>query len=287
MDMASHRVQQHGAHRGFIISTDADTRVCADWLAATAAAIDAGVDSVGGRIVAEVDDALPPGTHRLMQLDDTYRTWRARLECLIDPDPADPWPRHYQHFGASLAVTAQAYRAVGGQPLVPFLEDEALVRALRLADKSVRHCPRVRVHTSARLDGRAEVGLSWQLREWANQPAEGGGPPVLDPRAEAHHWALRRRLRLLWRARLSAWPRVTTSEADSVAAVADTLGIEGEWLGSRLAEAASFGRLWEEVEARCAHGAAAAPATSPTVPMHDAVHQLRRLVRLQPATLPG
>jgi len=109
MDVASQRLLDAGTAHGIIISTDADTRVATDWLAATVPAIDAGADAVGGRIVTEVDDALPATAQRLMRLDDRYRLWRERLACLIDPDPGDPWPRHHQHFGASLAVTETAY----------------------------------------------------------------------------------------------------------------------------------------------------------------------------------
>jgi len=45
----------------------------------------------------------------------------AELEGWLDPDPADPLPRHHQHFGASLAVTVDAYRRAGGLPSMPGL----------------------------------------------------------------------------------------------------------------------------------------------------------------------
>ena len=50
-------------------------------------------------------------------------TWYFPLDggrsALLDSVFHDPWPRHYQHFGASLAVTADAYRRAGGLPPVP------------------------------------------------------------------------------------------------------------------------------------------------------------------------
>lgn len=39
---------------------------------------------------------------------------------------ADPWPRHHWHFGASLALTARAYRCVGGLPMVRYPGNKAL-----------------------------------------------------------------------------------------------------------------------------------------------------------------
>ena len=64
-------------------------------------------------------------------LDVGYRLLRSQLESLLDPDPADPWPRHYQMFGASLALTAEIYERVGGLPVLPSLEDVALYRTLK------------------------------------------------------------------------------------------------------------------------------------------------------------
>ena len=275
LDVASQRVSSAATPPGIIVSTDADTSVADDWLAATAAAIDAGADAVGGRIDTALDNDLPVAVRRLVRLDDTYRTWRAWLESLVDPDPADPWPRHHQHFGASLAVTAHAYRAVGGQPLVPFLEDEALVRALRLEDKSVRHSPRVRVRTSARLDGRAEVGLSWQLREWSRRATEGGSPPVADPAIEAAHWAHRRRARALWREANSA----QGPGFEHITELAEAMRIDRRWLTERVAAASPFGRLWDDIERQ--QLAASQPPRDTSLPMAEALRKLRRMVRAQ------
>lgn len=275
MEEATQRVQRAGSLRGLVISTDADTRVAPDWLRATAAAIDAGADAVGGRIVPELDDGLTATAKRLVRLDDAHRIWRTRLESLVDPDPADPWPRHHQHFGASLAVTAEAYRAVGGQPLVPYLEDEALVRVLRLEDKRIRHCPQVRVHTSARLDGRAEVGLSWQLREWSTRAAGASGPLVADPAHEARRWAQRRLARQLWRrARLSR-ERAEPGAIGAIEALAGELHIDRHGLAERVSDASSFGRLWDGIEQQCE------PIAAHALPMDLALRQLRHLLRGQ------
>ena len=277
MDVAASRVASHAPKRGIVLSTDADTRVASDWLATTVMAIDAGADAVGGRIIADVDDVGTNGdavlsrtARRLMRLDDDYRAERARLEWLVDPDPADPWPRHHQHFGASLAVTASAYRAVGGLPLVPFLEDEALVQALRLEDRSVRHCPQVRVHTSARLDGRTVVGLSWQLREWSRQ-TDDGCPRVPDPAAEARRWAERRSARSVWSNAQGPQRPAARRTAHDLAALAATLRIDVHRLQALLARSSSFGRWWVAIEQQ------RAPLRSRALPMDEALRRLRWL----------
>lgn len=281
MEIASARLLQTSPAQGVIISTDADTSVAGDWLFASLMAIDAGADAVGGRIVAEVDDALPPMAQQLMRLDDRYRSWRAYLEGLVDPDPFDPWPRHHQHFGASLAVKAAAYRAVGGQPLVPYLEDEALVRALRLQDKSVRHCPRVRVHTSARLEGRVEVGLSWQLRAWSSHASADAYPPVVNPTIECQHWAMRRRTRALWRETAAPGARALAGGVEACSALALALGIDCRWLSTRVSKRCSFGQLWDDIERYWGSPAPVSTSLDATVPMDEALRELRRLVRAQ------
>ena len=180
MDAACARLEAVGAPDGIIASTDGDTCVAPDWLAANHAEIAAGADAVGGRIL--TDDVPPLGAAalRLKRLDFVHSMLRMKLADRLDPDPFDPWPRHHQHFGASLAVTASAYRRAGGIPAVEFLEDEALVQALIRAGCRVRRSPTVRVVTSSRLDGRAAVGLAWQLRQWSDTAAA-HDPPVEDP----------------------------------------------------------------------------------------------------------
>lgn len=196
MEQAALRLQ--GAERGLIFSTDADTRVDPDWLAASLHEFDLGADAVGGRILTLADAARPAGIVHLQRLDTAYRLLRAKLESIVDPDPADPWPRHHQHFGASLAVRTNALVRAGGPPQVPYLEDETLVTALRREDCRVRHSPHVRVWTSGRLDGRAEVGLSWQLRRWQHCVDAGELPLVRDPHGELAVWRWRHALRTAW-----------------------------------------------------------------------------------------
>ena len=170
-------VEEGGQHsrRSIILSTDADTVVAPDWIAANLMEIDAGADAVGGVIHLFPEDleTLDSGTRLAYEQDRRLQSLTAQLESLLDPDPADPWPRHLEHFGASLACTPKIYRLCGGLPAVQPLEDIAFINELRKVGAKIRHSPRVHVFTSARLDGRAEVGLSWQLRQWRDEDAAG------------------------------------------------------------------------------------------------------------------
>lgn len=185
-----------------ILSTDADTVVASDWIFRNLEAIAAGADAVGGWITLLAADlnVLDPGTRAAYQADREHQLLSAHLESLLDPDPCDQWPRHLDHFGASLACTPRIYAKAGGLPGVRPLEDVAFVDILRRLDARIRHAKEVRVFTSARLDGRAEVGLSGQLRIWHNDHLS--GRPQMAETADwlAHRFATLGHLRRLCRA---------------------------------------------------------------------------------------
>lgn len=236
MDEACARLElARGPAGGIIASTDADTRVAPTWLAAIQAEIATGADAVGGRILTEISGPTLQPLRCLQVRDTAYRLLCARLEDLIDPAPADPWPRHHQHFGASLALTVAAYRRAGGLPEVRFLEDEALCQVLRRHDLCVRHSPHVQVLTSARRQGRVEVGLSWQLREWLHLSRQQREPHVENPTQLARRWQARRALRACWQ----------SLSADGCGPVAARLGLPRAALLARVRRAATFGELWE------------------------------------------
>ena len=174
MDTAHHRLEHTSHPFPAILSTDADTIVAPDWVARNLDAIEAGADVVGGVIHLFPDDlaalrAHNPGTYLAYQLDRQLQALVAQLESILDPDLADPWPRHLQHFGASLACTPEVYALAGGLPPVIPLEDVAFIDALRKVGARIRHCPDTHIFTSARLDGRTPVGLSGQLKIWQQQ----------------------------------------------------------------------------------------------------------------------
>jgi GT2 family glycosyltransferase len=178
MDTAWQRLRDvpHSA----ILSTDGDTVVAQDWIARNLAALFRGphriqmADVVGGVIHLFPDDRTvlertSPGTWLAYQRDRDLQRLIAHLESILDPDPADPWPRHLEHFGASLACTPEIYARCGGLPPIKPLEDVAFNDELRKVGARIRHCPNTHIFTSARLDGRAEVGLSGQLRHWQRE----------------------------------------------------------------------------------------------------------------------
>ena len=177
MDTAYHRLQRTRHKVSAILSTDADTVVAPDWIARNLAALEAGADAVGGVIHLFPEDSCALeehdyGTYLAYERDRQLQKLVAQLESSLDPDPADPMPRHLHHFGASLACTTTIYAIAGGLPPVNGLEDIAFVDALRKVSGRIRHCPYTWAMTSARLDGRAEVGLSGQLTSWQQQYRE-------------------------------------------------------------------------------------------------------------------
>ena len=156
-------------------------------------------------------------------------------------------------------------------PEVRCLEDVALVQECRRLDLRVRHCPQVRVWTSAREQGRVELGLSSQLREWNELQRRGQVwlmPGADELRAQAvagaalrHAWngpgpaageEQRRRLAALW----------LFEPADIAAALAaPTLGLAREWALEARHERGQWFR------------------TYPAVPLKRALPDLRVMVR--------
>ena len=120
------------------------------------------------------------------------------VEMRIDPRPGDPWPCHWAFFGASLALTARAYRAVGGLPALSSGEDAALERALRRAEIPVRiaGCPRPYI----RPDGRSHAGriLAALLASWSTQLVDEPFKQVPSGAAIVARASWRRRLREHW-----------------------------------------------------------------------------------------
>jgi glycosyltransferase involved in cell wall biosynthesis len=167
---------RHMRHPGGVIAaTDADTVVAPDWVAETLAAVDAGAEGVGGRLM------LPPvslldAEPRLREATLRHRRYERlthRLASLLDPDPFDHWPRHGDHGGASLAATAHAYARAGGMPAVATGEDHAFYARLKRTGTRFRHSNRVRVFTSDRQDGRAAGGMAATLAAWRSHLANG------------------------------------------------------------------------------------------------------------------
>ncbi len=246
MDEAYQRLRSLDRPQGIIASTDGDSQVSPTWIAATRWEIEQGVDAVGGRIITDRPSrhALEAHTRRCFLQEVGYRSLIAELESYLDPDPHDPFPRHYQHYGASLAVTAETYAQAGGLPPVRTAEDEAFYQALLRVNARFRHSPLVQVTTSARQTGRSPVGLANQLNVWANQ---GSQPFWVEPAgAIATRFQARCRLRQLWQRLLNGHQLLQPE----VAPLAHTLGIDATWLMLELTERHTLGSLLAQVEQR-------------------------------------
>ncbi|WP_068816093.1 glycosyltransferase [Phormidesmis priestleyi] len=246
MNEAHRRLNDLGHKRSVIASTDGDSQVSPTWIAAVLHEIANGADAVGGRIVLDPSGLarLHPHARACHLREVGYRSLIAELESYLDPDPCDPFPRHYQHYGASLAVTAEMYAQAGGLPLVRSPEDVALYRALLRVNARFRHSPIVRVVTSARQTGRTQIGLANQLNEWTTM----GQQPFLVESAGAIATRLRARqqLRTLWLQILNGYQPVLVN----VEPIAAELGISIRWLMQEISQPQTFGLLFERVEQR-------------------------------------
>ena len=187
------RAADRAGPAGVVMTTDADSEVDIDWIAANLGEIAGGADAVAGVITfdAAARAKLPDLVHRTAEWQ--LAALHARLEDLIDPRAHDPWPRHIWAWGASLALTVETYRAVGGVPLVALAEDRALADAVERGGFRLRRSHAPLVYTSPRRVGRAPGGFADMLASHAvsTSPCDAALEPT---------WMLFRRLVL--RARL-------------------------------------------------------------------------------------
>jgi GT2 family glycosyltransferase len=170
-------------HPGSVLmTTDADAVPEPSWVENNLRAIEGGADAVGGFILADETEValLGPKVRRRAAHHLYYAKLADQLAALLDPLEYDPWPRHQDHTGASLAVRAEVYRKVGGIPPLAFREDVAFVERIRAAGYHLRHALDVRVRVSARLDGRAQNGMSDCLKHWIKAESE-GEPHLVEP----------------------------------------------------------------------------------------------------------
>lgn len=186
--------------RGVLLSTDADGRVPQDWVAANLWHLRRGLDAVAGRADLDPHEAalIPARLHEDDAEECAYAALLDETAALLDPDPWDPWPRHVQHSGASMAVSLTAYRRAGGMPAVPLAEDRRFFAALRRTDARIRHAPEITVTVSGRTAGRAEGGMADTIHRRLSAP-----DPYLDSALEpaagnARRAQLRRRFRHLF-----------------------------------------------------------------------------------------
>jgi hypothetical protein len=161
MDLAASRLESLGIASGLIATTDADTRPAADWLERQLEHVALGARAIAGLIELDSEEAAALPIAVLQQRE---REGRRRLHAVREIDPN---AQHHHFGGASIGVTANIYRRVGGLPLVVDLEDEAFARELVDHGVKIARPLDVRVRTAARTQGRARRGLSTDLAVWS------------------------------------------------------------------------------------------------------------------------
>lgn len=149
------RLAAHPPARTWLLSTDADTVVPADWACAHLRVAAAGAHAVAGLADLAAVDHLAT---------DALRRYDAVVERGVRGDT------HRHVYGANLGVRADAYLAVGGFPADGVGEDHGLWQRLRRAGRPVAQPVGVRVRTSARLHGRAHGGLATLLHDLHQSP---------------------------------------------------------------------------------------------------------------------
>jgi hypothetical protein len=222
---------------GVILTTDADGEVATDWIELNVEAIENGADAVCGRAVIDPVEALfiPRYLHDDDAREIAYGQILDQIRSIVLPDPADPWPRHQEDSGASLAVTASMFRRVGGVPCIPSGEDRALIESLRMIDARVRHDPRISVVVSGRIEGRAGGGMAETMRRRMIQQDE-----FVDDRIEPAWPAFRR---ALFKKQLQLLRRYPAGRRG----FAKLLGLAPSFMAEAVA-APYFGRGWSLIE---------------------------------------
>jgi GT2 family glycosyltransferase len=259
MDAAADLVGPGGA----ILTTDADGRVPRHWVAGNLTWLRAGMDAVCGMAAIDpLDEARIPA-HLIADdaVETRYTQLLDEIDSRLDPRPHDLWPRHTHCSGASIAVGAAIYRAVGGVPVAAHGEDRALIAALDRRDCKIRHDPALEVTVSGRMVGRAEGGMAATIARrmlaqdrWADDRLE-------PPEAAARRARLRAEARRAWAGRLGP------------GSLSVALDLAPDDLG-RMMRSAWFGAAWAAIEA-------ASPTLRPTpIAMADLAAGVRAAERL-------
>ena len=245
MDEAFARLQKNRFGKGVIMTTDGDTLVAENWIAANLREIENGADAVGGRIIIADSELekLDAACRSIHLKDEEYRLLMTEIESLLDDLPFDAAPRHHQHFNGSFAVTTEMYGKTGGVPDVKFLEDCAFFDRLQRADAKVRHSPDVKVYTSSRRNGRSEVGLSFQLNQWKNLGEAGEDFMVESAAAIVERFAAKKDLRKIWRVFLNE----NKIDRKEIADIAARIFVAPEVISIELEKRQTFGTFYEDL----------------------------------------
>ena len=221
-----------------LMTTDADGRVAADLAEANLALLGQGAHLVCGRIATDSAEAalLPVGVAALYDVERAYTALAIELDALLDHRPHDPWPHHGLASGASLAIRACDYRAIGRMPPLPCSKDRAFAALVERHDLCVRHSDAPLVTVSCRLDGRARGGMADAIAARIADPDSLADQRLLPAAITARRATYRRALREAWGA------------GRDVGHFMSQLGVSAAHAG-RAGRARTFGALWAEVEA--------------------------------------
>ena len=222
---------------GIILTTDADGRVATNWIAANLAGIEGGADAVAGMAEIDAEDAaaIPIQLHLDEEKSETFSTLLDEIDWLLDPDPSDPWPRHTQHSGASIAVWAKWLVRAGGIPAVPIGEDRRFFNSLRELDARIRHSREVVVTVSGRTVGRAKGGMADTILRRMGMPDQWLDDCFESAADHARRASVRARAREIWTGKVSANP------------LAKSLRLPFATVRRALREE-TFGRAWSRLE---------------------------------------
>lgn len=271
MDEAYRRLCLITDNEGIIASTDSDTEVDCCWIFHIMREIAKGCHAVGGRILTHRNQSLS----RLFHLRDVaYRSLLAQAEALLDPEEHDPWPRHYQYFGASMAVTCAVYQQVGRLPQVPFLEDNAFHQALQRMDVRIRKTQAVKAYTSARMNGRVEIGFSEQLKKWSVYDQYGHKQEA----EQAQAWLIKFKSKHMLRQCWNSYHNNSLYCKETLESIASNLFLNPGYLHQEITGNLYFGQVWENVRKTFADGKWG--KSWELVPIADAIVELRSFVNL-------
>jgi GT2 family glycosyltransferase len=282
MNEAYHRRRWVGQPGGIIASTDGDSEVDHQWIAAMLYEFERGADAVGGRTVIQRAErkALDAQTRATYLRFVGYRYLIKQLEDYLDPDPFDCPPRHYQFFGANFAVTHEMYAQVGGLPPVHTGEDVALHTALLTAGAKVRHSVLMRVTTSARQQGRATLGLADRLAQF-QQLGQHQQAFLVEPGAAVEaKLRARRDLRSYWRHYSTGQPMPALAR-QQLASLATRLAVPLAVLQQGIEQSSSWMELHRQID-QCQQATGLWQRQWGSVAIDTAVTDLRlRLYRLR------
>jgi GT2 family glycosyltransferase len=183
-----------------VLTTDADSEVPDNWIEANLRAIEQGADAVCGMAVIDPLEALliPRNLHEDDAREVAYGRLLDEIASLVLPDPADPWPRHTEDSGASIAIRTSMLQRVGGMPCLQSGEDRALIERLRLIDARVRHDPKISVVVSGRIEGRAQGGMADTIRRRIVKQDEFADDRIEPAWGAFYRTRMKRRFSLLW-----------------------------------------------------------------------------------------